>query len=165
MVRAVVVVVEDLSDSRVGQRRGMPGLGAESGQCLRMLGIFGPQQLDRYRPVQHDIDCSPDFTSPADRDPVPELIPAYEHSSYLSHDNQTLSGSHGSGSRTSGNAVGCPLLAAVYWARPRLVRVASGRPAEITPFPGGAMVTGSRVSVIQAAVAMRRARSASPVRT
>ena len=101
MVRAVVVVVIHLGNAGMAQRRGMPGFGPEAIERLRVLGILGAKYLDGHWPIQHDVYCLPHLTSAADRDAVAELVPACEHSSYLSHDNQTLSGFRHWGGRTA----------------------------------------------------------------
>src|SRR5260221_9557891 len=44
-----------------------------------MLGVLVPQQLDRHRPVQHQVDGTPYLAHAARRDPIVQPVPAGEH--------------------------------------------------------------------------------------
>ena len=83
-------VVVDLRDARMRQRAGMPGLGPEPDQGLRVLGVLGAQQLDRHRSAEHLIGAFPDLAHAAGRDPALQPVPARNHRTGIRHDSQTL---------------------------------------------------------------------------
>src|SRR5882724_7504809 len=57
----------------------MPGLGPEPGQDVGMLGVPGPQQLDRHRPFQHRVQPLPHLPDSTGRDRLIQPVTAREH--------------------------------------------------------------------------------------
>jgi len=78
MWRLGPAVVIDLRDTRVRQRRRMPGLRTEPGQVLLMNGIPGPQQLHRDLPAKRRVSGAPDFPHPARSNKPVQSIPTSE---------------------------------------------------------------------------------------
>jgi hypothetical protein len=76
MQRIGLAVVIDLRYPRMRQRARMPGLGAEPGQALLVVGVSRTQQFHRYRPVQHEVGATPDVAHPAHAHPVVQSVPA-----------------------------------------------------------------------------------------
>ena len=88
--RAVLAVVVDLRDARMGHRPGVPGLGPEPGQHLRVLGVLRPQQLDRHRPAQHEIRRPPDLAHPAVGHTALQAVAARKNDAGWGHNHPTL---------------------------------------------------------------------------
>ena len=65
---SLLVVVIDVHDVLVPQDCGVPRLGPEPGQGLRLPGVTRMQQLDRDRPRQGSISRPPHLTKPASAD-------------------------------------------------------------------------------------------------
>src|SRR6266702_6547324 len=51
-----------------------------------MLGVLGPQQLDRHRPFQHRVQPPPHLPDGAGRDRLIEPVTAREHDTGEGHD-------------------------------------------------------------------------------
>jgi hypothetical protein len=75
MGRLGPAVVVDPRDTRMRQRRRVPGLRAEPDQVLLVDGISGPQQLYRDLPAKRRIGGAPDLAHPASSDETVQSIP------------------------------------------------------------------------------------------
>jgi len=100
--RAGLTVVVDLRDARVGQRPGVPRLGAEPGQCLRMARVPLLEKFHCHEAVQHLVPGPPYLTHGAGGDPAFQPVTAREEHSRERHRAHTLPASPAGGRAADG---------------------------------------------------------------
>src|SRR5258708_756019 len=74
-----LAVVEDPRDPRVRQGGGVPRLGAEALLELLVRGVRRGQQLDRDRPLEHDIGAAPDLAHAPGRYAMVQPVALAQH--------------------------------------------------------------------------------------